>query len=83
MRRVRSILLTIAAFIGGFIATQLVIYGVFCIIAWRTSDRSISAGEAIGYLYLGWNLFIGLPVSLGVGVLAASFVPRNRASMTP
>jgi hypothetical protein len=80
MWRLRSILLTIATAIGGFLGTQLVIYGIFCIIGWRMSlrDTSIGAGELVGYGYLAWALFVGVPVGIGVGVLAASFVgPRT------
>jgi len=79
MRHIRSVLLTIAAFIGGFVATQLVIYGLFCLVAWRSGR----AAESIAYAFMGGQIVIGVPVSLGVGVLAGSVVRRNRASMTP
>jgi hypothetical protein len=52
MRRIRSVLLTIAGFIGGFVATQLVIYIAFCIIAWR-SGRS---AEPIAYLFMAGEI---------------------------
>jgi hypothetical protein len=80
MWRLRSILLTTATAIGGFVATQLVIFGIFWIIGWRTSlhDTSIGAGELVGYSYIATALFLGIPLGIGVGVLAAGVVgPRT------
>jgi|GEM_PF-2695857 len=80
MWRLRSILLTIATAIGGFLATELVIYAVFCIIGWRLGlhDTTIGAGELVGYSYLATAFFLGVPLGIGIGVLAAGVVgPRT------